>query len=157
MEQTSTLLTEANRLTDSMNTYNNTLVPGFNALLAGYGLVEPVTIGQINALTLKQQGAILQALGAVVDAIGKEIATRTVEVNLLIGGGYASIDAAIADVPNHFTGADRTAIETNLTQTKNTVQVLDAQMSAAFLLDLVNRVVAIKNSVATASSQMKRV
>lgn len=157
MEQLSTLANEANRLTDSMNTYNNTLVPGFNALLAGYGLVEPVTIEQINALTLKQQGAIFQALGPIVTAIGKEIAGRTVEANLLAGGGYASIDAAIADVPNHFSGQSATSVATDLTQTKNTLTVLDAQMSAAFLLDNLNRIVAVKNSVITASSQMQRV
>lgn len=156
MEQSSTLLTEANRLTDSMNLYNGTLVSGFNSLLAGYGLVEPVTIEQINALTLKQQGAIFQALGPVVTAIGKEIADRTIEANLLAGGGYVSIDAAIADVPNHFTGQTKINIETNLTQTKNTLQVLDAQMSAAFLLDLLNRVVAVKGSVADSASHMMR-
>lgn len=157
MEQSSTLVNESNKLTDSINTYNNTLVAGFNSLLAGYGLVEPVTIEQVNTLTLKQQGAIFQALGAVVTAIGKEISSRTIEGNLLTGGGYSSIDAAITDVPTHFTGGARTAIETNLTQAKNTVQVLDAQMSAAFLLDILNRIVTVKNSVAEAASHMQRV
>ena len=157
MEQASTLTDEANRLTDSMNDNNETLVAGFNSLLEGYELVEPVTIAQVNALTLKQQGSILKALGPAITAMGDKIADREVESNLLTGGGYVSIDAAIADVPAHFTGQAAASITSDLTQVKNTLTVLDAQMSAAFLLDLLNRVVAVKNSVAEAASHMMRV
>lgn len=157
MEPAGTLLGESNRLNDSINVYNNTLVAGFNSLLLGYGLVEPLTVEQLNGLTLKQQGAIFQALGPVITAFGREISSRTVEGNLLDGGGYNSIDAAIADVGTHYNGQSKVTIEQNLTQTKAIVTSLDAQMDAAFLLDLLTRIVAVKNAVATAATQMARV
>lgn len=154
----------------TINDNNQTLCKPMTALLYSLGLTDPqftmdeaesipiapVTIEQLDGLTLKQLGSLLKFLGAALSAIGDKVDGRKIEAELL-EGGYASIDAAIADVHERFKDNknDETRIARNFEMVRDVIQVLDAQVSPAFILELLNRVVIVRNSVVYAASQVR--
>lgn len=169
MNPTKTLVDVSDGKTRTIQINNQTLCKKMSALLYGYGLTNPIlsqneveiatlpplTLAQVQGLTVLQMGTLLKFLGAALAAIGEKIEGRTVEAELLDGGGYASIDAAIADVPFKFTGDNAVRIARNFEMIKATIQTLDAQVSPEFILDLLNRVLVVRNSVVYAASQVR--
>lgn len=152
----STLVAENNRLRAATNTYNNTVVPKINALLAGYGLIEPVTLEQIEGLTLKQLGAVLRDISTVLGLMGMEISDRKLESNLA-DAGYSGIADAVADIPNHLTGDSATYADITLNHTINNIGVLESLVDSGLMLTLLSKVVDIKNAVETTAGDMTEI
>lgn len=169
MEPLKTLVDVSDNKVRTIQRNNQTLCKQMSALLFDYGLTDPalsqdqvelaalspITLAQGQGLTLQQMGILLKFLGIALAAIGENIAERTVEAELLEGGGYVSIDAAIADVPLRFTGDDAVRIARNLEMVKETISVLDAQISPELIVDLLNRVLVVRNNVVYAASQVR--
>ncbi|MCK5603569.1 hypothetical protein KAR91_16915 [Candidatus Pacearchaeota archaeon] len=132
MPRASTLVQENNRLRAATNAYNNTVVPKINAILEGYGLSEPITLEQIQGLTLKQLGAVLRDIAPVLGFMGVEIADRKFEDNLA-AVGYSNTTDAIADIPNHLTGDSATYAAITLNHTVSNIGVLEGLDIRKFL------------------------
>lgn len=170
MEPTATLTNVSNAKVDTINTSNQTFCKSMTALLYSLGLlgttlsldeqevldIQPFNLASIQGLTLKQQGTLLKFIGVALAAIGEKVGERTVEAELLDGGGYASIDAAIADVPLRFAGEEAIRIARNLEMVKGTVQMLDAMVTPSLVLDMLNQLLIVRNNVVYAASQVKR-
>lgn len=156
MPKASTLVKENNRLRAATNTYNNTVVPKITSILEGYGLTEPLTIEQIEGLTLKQLGAILRDIAPVLGFMGMEIADRKFEDNLAAVGYPAPADA-IADIPNHLTGDSAAYATTTLNHTVSNIQVLEGLVDSGLMLTLLSKVADIKNAVANTAGDMTEI
>ena len=128
--------TESNRLIAAVNTYDNTLRVALEELFLDLGLTEPINLPQIQALTSKNWGQLLEGLGDTLKTLGMEIGSRSFEQNLS-DMGYADVDAAIADAPNHFSGNTLTEIVNTLTRIKADLAFIDAILSPPLMLSLV--------------------
>ena len=156
MPRASTLVQENNRLRAATNAYNNTVVPKINAILEGYGLSEPITLEQIQGLTLKQLGAVLRDIAPVLGFMGVEIADRKFEDNLA-AVGYSNTTDAIADIPNHLTGDSATYAAITLNHTVSNIGVLEGLVDSGLMLTLLSKVVDIKNAVKTTAGDMTEI
>ena len=136
--------TESNRLIEAINSYNNTLGSALEKLLEANGLMEPLDMAQIEGLDNKARGLILEAIAPIIGVIGKEVGSRTLEANLQ-KMGYTDIDAAIADVPNLFSGNTATEIISTLTKIKADLAHIDALPTAELILFLLGLSVDVKN------------
>lgn len=156
MPKASTLVKENNRLRAATNTYNNTVIPKVNALLTECGLKEPLTLGQIEGLTLKQLGAIMRDIAPVLGLMGTEIADRKFEDNL-VAAGYQSAADAIADIPNHLTGDSATYATTTLNHTVSNIEILEGLVDSDLIFMLFSKVVGIKNAIVNTAGDMTEI
>ena len=156
MPKASTLVKENNRLRAATNTYNNTVIPKVNALLTEHGLTEPLTIEQIEGLTLKQLGSMLRDIAPVLGFMGLEIADRKFEDNLA-AVGYPSAADAIADIPNHLTGNSATYAAITLNHTVSNIGVLEGLVDSALMFTLLLKVIDIKNTIANTAGDMTEI
>ncbi|MBW2644594.1 MAG: hypothetical protein JRE23_00190 [Deltaproteobacteria bacterium] len=154
--KTSMQVNESNRLRAATNTYNNTVVPKVNDLLAGYGVTEPLTLAQIEGLTLKQLGAILRDISPMLGAIGMEISDRKLEDNLA-AAGYTSVAEATADIPNHLTGDAAIHATAVFTHTINNLAILEGLVDAGLMFTLLSKVVDIKNAIVNTAGEMTQI
>jgi hypothetical protein len=155
-DPTSGLVAENNRLYDAINTYNNTLIPSFEAILAEYGLTEPVTLAQLEGLTLRQLASLSKGINEMKAAMDTEAGQRPFESNLA-DMGYVDVDAAIADVPNRFTGESATIITNTLERIKSTLALLDSLVDINEVLNIVTKITEIKNAVKADAASLQRV
>lgn len=155
-EKASTVVEENNRLRNATNIYNNTVVVQLNNLLTNYNLVEPITIEQLETLTLKQLGAILRDIAPSIEYIGLEIADRKFESNLS-DAGYATPSDAVIDIPNVLSGDSAAYAEITFNHTINTLSVLDALVDADLMLILLGKIIDIKNAISNTASDMTEI
>ena len=156
MPKASTLVKENNRLRAATNTYNNTVVPKIDAILSEHGLKEPLTLERIEALTLKQLGAVLRDIAPVLGFMGVEIADRKFEDNVAAAGYLSAMDA-IADIPNHLTGDSATYATATLNHTVSNIEVLESLVDSGLMFTLLSKVVDIKNAVANTAGDMTEI
>ena len=136
--------TESNRLIDAINSYDNTLRPAVDDLINELGLVEPITLPQLNLLTTKQLGQFLEGMGDILKTLGQEVGRRSFEDNLS-DMGYATVQDAIDDVLNLFAGNTATEIANTLTRIKADAEYADSLLTPPLLLSLSSIVVDVKN------------
>ncbi len=151
------IITDAsNSARDTQNSYNNTAVASMTTLFESYGLTEPLGLGQVQSLTLKQLGAILRDIAPVLKSIGEEIADRTFE-SKLADAGYTTPADAVADIPNHLSGNDAVYAETTLNHTINNLGILDALVDAELMFTLLTKISEVKAAISTTAGDMTEI
>lgn len=167
------LTKKSNSLVDKYNYYNNVVIgsvtsPGLlRQLYTAYGLSHPPALAEIQALTPKQRGGLLAGLSGILGAMGKETTERTFEQDI-IGCGYATPQAAIADLDGFLAGLTPEQlsgdipqkvqqIKTVIQQTIEILTALDAFADAEFIVGIVAKIISIETAVATIANQIRKV
>lgn len=128
--------TETNRLVSVINGYKNTYGDDLKQCLIDVGLTEPITEVSLSGLTITQLGQLLVQASKILTIAGQEVlGARSFETNLSTLG-YASVDEAITDVPNVFSGSTATEIILTLTEIKEDLAYLDTTVTSAFVFSL---------------------
>lgn len=145
---------EVNRLFDALSHYKTSVIPLLDGVMAGFALVAPVTVEQINALPVRDRARLWKHMLTAGVSLAAEIGERKHE-DMLAELGYASIAAVIEDAPNHLSGQDLATAVNTLTRVGALLVLVDGLLDSAAVADITNRVCEAKAATADVADNIR--
>lgn len=162
-DKVSALVEASNGMYEYFNSQNNISVPAIEAILTGFGLVEPVTALQIDALTARQKRDLNNQIAGYWNDIANSIGLGTYEAALIVGGFDSGdpIQAAIDEAVTLLGATTGGEVQGNLELLQSGITFIDGNTDGtgdtSLTLTTTKLAVSIKNKLEQIAPSLNRV
>jgi hypothetical protein len=132
---------------DNVQSFSNLYDLQISSMLTDYGLVEPITLAQIQGLDSDEQKAITKVLAPIVARaiLLLDYITTIPAIDRI--PKYANIAEYETDLPNHLAGEELTIAQTNIAKIKLIKQQFGSLVDENTIFNQVSALVNIKNQI----------
>lgn len=143
-----------NQAKESVCQRHGQFVKPLNDLFEGLGLKEPITLAQIEGLSPADKGKLGKSLAVALAEMFAKTESREIEGNL-VDAGYASINDAIAGIPDQMGGSNIDRATITLTAVRDLLTVIDGLTAdSAFIVTLAGIVMEAKAALDAAHKRV---